>query len=283
MVKQGWVAVHRQIQDHWLWGDKPFSKSAAWIDMLLLANYESKKFIFGNELTEVKQGEFITSEVKLMERWGWGKGKTRAFLDLLQSDGMIIKKSDRKKTTITIVNYSNYAVYETTNGLQTDCEQTTNGLQTDTNNNYNNKNNDNNNKKKERKAATTYDEILSQIKNDSLKDLYLEYIKMRKMIKAPMTDRALTMLIQKVNKLEPDNVDRQKQMLETAIMNNWKSVYPLKDDNKPKGKKVSPIAAYNREAVERMLNKDHDPVTIENNEELRAKAEALKERISKGG
>lgn len=86
------------------------------------------------------------------------------------------------------------------------------------------------NKKKERKT-TSYDEILSAVTDDSLRDLYLEYIKMRKLIKSPMTDRALTMLIKKVNELE-QTTDRQKMLLETAIMNNWKSVYPLKDEPK---------------------------------------------------
>lgn len=87
-------------------------------------------------------------------------------------------------------------------------------------------------KKKERKK-TGYDEILSQIDDESLRELYLEYIKMRKLIKSPMTDRALVMLINKVNGLEPISIDRQKKLLETAIMNNWKSVYPLKDTEKP--------------------------------------------------
>lgn len=91
------------------------------------------------------------------------------------------------------------------------------------------------NKKKERKP-TSYDDILSDIEDDSLRDLYLEYIKMRKLIKSPMTNRALTMLINKVNELEPNNVERQKLLLETAIMNNWKSVYPLKDDKQPEAK-----------------------------------------------
>ena len=90
-----------------------------------------------------------------------------------------------------------------------------------------------NTKKKERK--TSYDEILEAVENDSLRELYYEYIKMRKMIKSPMTDRALTMLIDKVKKLEPSNVERQKKLLETAIINNWKSVYPLKDDRKTYG------------------------------------------------
>lgn len=90
----------------------------------------------------------------------------------------------------------------------------------------------NNTSKKERKKETSYDEILSSITNDDLRELYLEYIKMRKMIKAPMTDRALTMLINKVNELEPNSIENQKKLLETAIMNNWKSVYPLKDTGK---------------------------------------------------
>ena len=80
--------------------------------------------------------------------------------------------------------------------------------------------------KKERK--TTYNAILSGIEDAELKTLYLDYIKMRKLIKAPMTDRALQMLIKKVNDLEPYSIDNQKQLLETAIMNNWKSVYPIK-------------------------------------------------------
>ena len=93
-----------------------------------------------------------------------------------------------------------------------------------------------NEKKKERK--NTYDEILSAVQDDSLKELYLEYIKMRKMIKSPMTDRALRLLINKVNDLEPNSLHRQKQLLETAIMNNWKSVYPLKDGQKPQAKQT---------------------------------------------
>lgn len=84
-------------------------------------------------------------------------------------------------------------------------------------------------KKEEKKKASGYDEILSTIANDDLRELYLEYIKMRKMIKAPMTDRALTMLISKVNDLEPHSLENQKKLLEIAIMNNWKSVYPLKN------------------------------------------------------
>jgi len=112
-----------------------------------------------------------------------------------------------------------------------DTEETEHG-KTDTKNNNVKSNNvlksNIEDKKKERKP-TGYDEILSNIPDDDLRELYIEYIKMRKLIKSPMTDRALTMLIKKVNELE-SSTERQKMLLETAIMNNWKSVYPLKDE-----------------------------------------------------
>lgn len=90
------------------------------------------------------------------------------------------------------------------------------------------------NKKKERKQSG-YDVILASVTDSELRDLYYEYIKMRKLIKSPLTDRALVMLINKVHTLEPQSVERQKRLLETAIMNNWKSVYPLKEDKHQDG------------------------------------------------
>ena len=44
--------------------------------------------------------------------------------------------------------------------------------------------------------------------------------------------------------------------------------------------KQSPIAAYNREAVERMLNSDDPPKTMANDEDVRARAEALQKELA---
>lgn len=137
--------MHRQLQEHWLWEDKPFSRGQAWIDLLMSANHCDRKILLGNELIEVKAGSFITSELKLMDRWGWSKSKVRNFLDVLQSDGMIVKKSDKKKTTIIVENYSVYQDSQTTERPLEDHGQTTERPQKDTNNNDNNDNNENNN------------------------------------------------------------------------------------------------------------------------------------------
>lgn len=108
-----------------------------------MANHKDTRFLLGKELIEAKRGEVITSEIKLMERWKWGKSKTRTFLELLEKDGMIFKKSDRKKTTITLVNYGVFQDSQTENRPRADREQTTSRPRADTINNVNNDNNEN--------------------------------------------------------------------------------------------------------------------------------------------
>ena len=148
MAGIGWVALHRKIQDHWLWDEKPFSKGHAWIDLILMANHEEKKVLLGNELIVVKVGETITSIENLKRRWGWSNTKVLAFLKLLESDGMLVKKSDTKKTLISIVNYDIYSTYdEAENDAETPQKRYGNDTATmreHTNNNDNNDNNDNN-------------------------------------------------------------------------------------------------------------------------------------------
>lgn len=137
----GWISLHRRIQDHWLWKEKPFDKRSAWIDILLMANHKENKFLLSNELIEIERGSFITSEVKLAERWGWSRTKVRSFLELLEKDNMIIKISDNKKTTLTVVNYSDYQDIETTKEQQKNSNETSKEQQKNTNNNDNNVNN----------------------------------------------------------------------------------------------------------------------------------------------
>lgn len=144
MAEKGWIKLYRKITDSGIWLDKPFDRTHAWIDILLTANHEENKFLLGNEMVKVERGSFITSELKLMERWGWSKSKVRAFLKLLQNEQMIIKKTDHKKTTLSIVNYGTYQDFQTTEEPQKDCEKTAKEPQKDTNNNDKNDKNEKN-------------------------------------------------------------------------------------------------------------------------------------------
>lgn len=83
----------------------------------------------------------------------------------------------------------------------------------------------------EEKKKSGYDEILSSIEDTSLREVYQEFLKMRKAKKDPMTDYALTLLIKKVERYAPDDTEGQKELLNEAIEKGWKSVYPKKGEN----------------------------------------------------
>lgn len=142
MTHRGWVKIYRKLQDHWIWDDKPFSKQAAWIDMLLLASHTDNEFLLGNQVLKNEVGSFITSELKLADRWGWGRKKVRLFLELLQNEQMIVKKGDNKKTAVTIVNYSVYANGEQEKEQQEDINGTSTEHQGNTIKNDKNDKND---------------------------------------------------------------------------------------------------------------------------------------------
>ena len=80
--------------------------------------------------------------------------------------------------------------------------------------------------KKERKG-TTYDAILDSYHLDpKVRETILEFIKMRKLIKSPMTDHALDLLIRKLADMSQDT-QMQVAILEQSIQNSWKGIFPL--------------------------------------------------------
>ena len=105
---KGYIKVYRDIRDHWLWEDKPFSKGQAWIDLLMMVNHEDKKLMFDNEVVVCKRGMTFTSLRKLSDRWGWSPGKVDRFLKILKSEIMIREERNSRRTIISIVNYGDY-------------------------------------------------------------------------------------------------------------------------------------------------------------------------------
>lgn len=72
--------------------------------------------------------------------------------------------------------------------------------------------------------------------DDNVVSSLIEFEQMRKAMKKPMTSKARTLLANKLKELSNDP-NEQIKILEQSILNNWLSVYPLKnkkEDIKPK-------------------------------------------------
>lgn len=148
----GYVSIHRKIENSWLWHEKPFSKGQAWIDLIMLANYTPHKKPKGGKVISYRRGDVNKSMLFLADRWGWDRKTVKRFLEVLESDGMVTIERSTQGTTITLVNYDFYqgrgttnrpthgTAYGTTHGTT---YGTTHGTQTIKNNKDNKGNKDN--------------------------------------------------------------------------------------------------------------------------------------------
>lgn len=109
---KGWIKLHRKILDCWIWQDKPYDKARAWVDLLLLAMHHDKKILIDEKIVVISRGSFLTSIVKLSDRWGWSRNKVSRYLQLLENEQMLNTKRTPKGTLVTIVKYEDYQIFD---------------------------------------------------------------------------------------------------------------------------------------------------------------------------
>ena len=108
MAKGTYIYLDRGVLDHWTYEDKPFNKSMAWIDLLLIADHTTHTTIWRGKPTEFKRGDVNISITQLAKRWGWSRDKVRRYISQLEQDNMVRANCTTNKTTITIVKYEDF-------------------------------------------------------------------------------------------------------------------------------------------------------------------------------
>ena len=121
MAVTGWIKIHRELGKHWLAQD--MERLGRWIDLLLLANYEDGKVLVGDSLVTLKRGQMIMSFSFLANRWKCSKSTASKFIELLESDGMVERYTERRATILTICKYDSYqqSLDTTPNDIANDC------------------------------------------------------------------------------------------------------------------------------------------------------------------
>ncbi len=90
-------------------------------------------------------------------------------------------------------------------------------------------------KKKKETKKTNYDLLIdAYTTNKELKDTIYNFIKMRKTIRAALTDNALKLTLSKLDKIANDDTGKIA-ILEQSIMNSWKGIFDLKEGNNGNG------------------------------------------------
>lgn len=195
----------------------------------------------------------IAQGVGYYERGKWVEPNVKtikSILDWLVAQGMIMVKSNTYGTLITVVKWELYQ----TESIESNTQVTLGKHSLDT------KKND----KECNKNISIYSIFDSYSENADLRQALRDYSQMRNKIKAPLTERAVTLLLNKLNTLASTD-DLKIKLLEQAIMSNWKSVFPLKEEKQQKPK----------------TNKFHNFIQSDEKVDLNALAEQRKEEAIK--
>ena len=151
-MHDGYISLHRKIIDNWVFKNPDHLK--AWITILMVVNHSSAKVIIGGKLFSCDRGESLNSLDTWSDKFGrnWNKSKVRRFFNLLESDHMVVTKSEQKTTRLSVCNYDNYQNPRNTDETQMKRKRNADETQVTPNNNDNNDKNDKNDNKKEKPA-----------------------------------------------------------------------------------------------------------------------------------
>jgi hypothetical protein len=233
---KGWVSLHRNIQEHWIWGDPKYLKW--WITILMNVNHEEKTFLVGLETFTCNPGQSFRSIDQWTSQFSCSKKTTIKFFKMLQKEEMIecknVGKGNRRKHLLTVVNWGKYQSAETENCaervLKTTLEEYSN---VPSNNNDNNDNNEN--KKKGLQKNVDLDKVLlSKIDySPEFEEVFLKWLRYKRKSKQSYKDEdSAQIAYNKLIKYADNNPEAALAIVEQSMGNNWSGLYGLKTNQK---------------------------------------------------
>lgn len=185
----GWIKLHRRILTNDFLRWDPTCFSL-FIKILLSA--------------DSKDGTYTTGRSRLAEMSNLPQMTAYKALKRLEKQGMIQVFSNNRRTTIRICNWSTFQ--QDGNNKGTAGEQPGNTIQEIRN-----------------KKLT-----IVNSEDDPLKIELTAFVEMRKTIRKPITEYGLKQIRTKLERLYPQDTERQKQCLNQSIENSWQGVFELK-------------------------------------------------------
>lgn len=220
MVDQnnGWIKLHRKLIDNPV-VMKDADHLAVWVYLLLNATHTDYPALFKGKKIILKPGQLITGRKSIASNLSINESKVRRIIDAFENDQQIDRQRSNQNSLISIKNWDRYQCYDQQIDQQMTNNRPTDDQQPTTNNNVKN----NKNVKNERN-----NKVFSS--DPDLNQAILDFIAFRKNIKKPMTDKAVDLMISKLNKLS-DSIPEQIEIINQSIMNGWQGVFPLQKGN----------------------------------------------------
>jgi hypothetical protein len=168
----GWIRLHRKIRENPIFNDMQLFR--LWIICLTEATYKERDQMVGKQLAHLMPGEFVTGRFSLNELYNAGLGRkenkppttTWRWLEVLESNGFVVIKSNNKYSVVSIAKWMDYQQSDDQDGQQIGQQVvnnlSTNGQQVVTNKKVKNVNNP---KKEKEEVIKEYTENTVELTN----------------------------------------------------------------------------------------------------------------------
>lgn len=107
-MSEGFFTIERELLEHPIWMEEPFTKGQAWVDLIGRANFKSRERFYGGRCITIERGQLIVSHKGLASRWRWSEHKVRNYLRALTEAKMVSVEGTPLGTLITVENYTKY-------------------------------------------------------------------------------------------------------------------------------------------------------------------------------
>lgn len=238
-----YIKIYRSFLE-WEWYGN-INTSRLFFHMLMKANWKDAKF----QGKTVPRGSFISSVSRLAEETALTEREIRTAISHLKTTGEVTSKATNKYTVFTVVNYNLYQSSDTQNDNQETIKRHSNDILTTTieEEKERKKEKREEEKKKGVTNVTRKKETAEQVyfpNDEKLNQAFADYVQMRKLIKKPMIDKAVSLAMKKLQELSTSTLtgsmdnDKAIRILEQSIMHSWQGLFPLKGDPQDTGQSI---------------------------------------------
>jgi hypothetical protein len=230
MAKQGWIKVYRGLLDDPLIDPRePHTKVQAWVELLLMAEYEAGERVISGQVIRYERGDIVVSEQYLAVTLKWSKGKVRRFISVLRSMQRVVTRKTNVTSIISIVNYDKHQGGGNADG---NADGKSDG-NSDGNSDGKQVKEVKKQRSKETKKAPVF-EFPEKLNTDTFKAVWGEYVTHRKEISKPITPTSAKKTMSQLDKM---GHDAAIAAIEHSIANGWQGIFPPKGSN---GKPIKP-------------------------------------------
>ena len=215
--RSGWIKLHRKLLDSAVFKNAELLK--VWLWCLCKASHKGYETMVGNQVVQLQEGQFVFGRKAAAAELDINESKIYRYINLLKDLEMLNIKTNNKFSVVTVEKWAFYQFDDTESEQQS--EQQMNNKRTTNEQQMNTNKNDKNAKKVKECKEIIYSDV------PELNKAIIDFVEYRKGIKKPMTEKAVSLLISKLNKLS-GSIPEQIEILNQSIVNGWQGIFPLK-------------------------------------------------------